>query len=678
MEQQTQGLDSRLLIAAIMNGKWVVLAVMILAAALMAVSNHLQALRYKATAQIQIDLPPNLPNPGSDVVAQSNYILYQNQYFKTEETKLGSRRFKTLFAEELKGKNPSYSSRSTDSIVSEFDAGVFETKPVEETNLLTVSYTTDSPEKAASWLNAYVDLFVAENRRQQEESVKQSREYFGAQLEEIKSMLESQQGQIGQYAGKLGASETSGTITGEGELLYAYKNTLDQTRQNRAQEEQKLKRLEAFLSTNADLSGLPAMDFASNLDPTREELAKAKAAIEKMYLEGKGEGHPSVVSKKAEVLRLEEQLRSQLEKIAEDLRTKLKIAQRAEKDAAKAYEEKRAERAKNSLQQRELSRMDKTQELWTAIFTSVEEKLRSLKVMEGFVSNNISVVERAIPNQSPESRRGLRFVILAGIAGMLLGTGIVVAGELMNPKIKSVEEIQTLLNVPALGFLPRTKDFSLNEIRESYNVLRTEILFRRDTQQHRVVMVTSSIPKEGKTTVTMNLAKTLASAGDRTVVLDFDLRKSRLRSLMSSETQNRNRVFSPVEGLNLRLEPTDIKSLHIVVPNVLPQNPPFLLSQPPIKEMIEYLRSQYDWVLIDTPPVTSVTDPVILASLVDTILFVVKYNFVDKRVIRNSLASLLKVKANVMGAVLNDLDMKKMSYYSYNSYYRYYTESDSK
>jgi polysaccharide biosynthesis transport protein len=678
MEQQTQGLDWRLFITAVINGKWVILAIMIIAAALMAVSNHFQALRYKATAQIQIDLPPNLPNPGSDVAAQSNYILYQNQYFKTEETKLSSRRFKTLFAEELKRTNPGYASRSTDSIVSEFDAGVLETKPVEETNLLTVSYTTDSSEKAASWLNTYVDLFVEENRRQQEESVKQSRDYFGAQLEEIKKMLESQQGQISQYAGKMGMSATSSNGSGDGEFLYAYKNTMDQARQSRTQEEQKLKRLEPFLQPNADLSGLPSLDFASNLDSMREELAKAKAAVERMYLEGKGEGHPSVVSKKAEVLRIEEQLRGQLEKIAEDLRTKLKIAQRDEKDAAKVYDQKRSERAKDSLQQRELSRMDKTQELWTTIFASVEEKLRSLKVMEGFVSNNISVVERAISNQSPESKRGLKFVILAGIAGMILGMGIVVAGELMNPKIKSVEEIQTTLDVPALGFLPRTNDFSLNEIRESYNVLRTEFLFRRDTHQHRVVMVTSSIPKEGKTTVTMNLARTLASAGDRTVVLDFDLRKARLRSLMSSGAQNGNRVFSPVEGLNLQLEPTDIKPLHLVVANTLPQNPPFLLSQPPIKELIEYFRSQYDWVLIDTPPVTSVTDPVIIASLVDTILFVVKYNFVDKRIVRNSLASLLKVKANIMGAVLNDLDMKKMSYYSYNSYYRYYTESDSK
>ena len=117
-------------------------------------------------------------------------------------------------------------------------------------------------------------------------------------------------------------------------------------------------------------------------------------------------------------------------------------------------------------------------------------------------------------------------------------------------------------------------------------------------------MVTSTLPQEGKTTVAFNLAKTLAAAGDRTVVLDFDLRKARLRSLLtsSSSSMNGNRIFSPVEGLKLRLEATESRTLHVIVPVTLPQNPPFILSQPEIRELIEFLRGRYDWVLVDAPP----------------------------------------------------------------------------
>jgi capsular exopolysaccharide synthesis family protein len=196
--------------------------------------------------------------------------------------------------------------------------------------------------------------------------------------------------------------------------------------------------------------------------------------------------------------------------------------------------------------------------------------------------------------------------------------------------------------------------------------------------QHKVIMVTSSVPMEGKTTVTMNLAKTLAAAGDRVMVVDFDLRKARLRSLMSAGKKNGHSVFSPVEGLRLRLEKTDLATLHLTVPDSLPDNPPYLLSQTDVRDFISHLSSRYDWVLIDTPPVTSVTDPVIIAALADTILFVVKHNFVDKRIVRNSLSALGKTHANIMGAVLNDLDVRRMKYYSYQSYYRYYSDSEAK
>ena len=325
-----------------------------------------------------------------------------------------------------------------------------------------------------------------------------------------------------------------------------------------------------------------------------------------------------------------------------------------------------------------MARLAKMRDAWTNSSTLVEDKLRSLKLLESFVTNNMRVVERAQPSEWPVSQRGMTFVVLIGIAGLIIGCGLVIAGDLLNPKVKTVEEIHSSLNVPSLGFLPRASDFSLHQIRESYNVLRTELLFRRDTHQHKVIMVTSSLPQEGKTTVTVNLAKTLAAAGDRTVVLDFDLRKARLRSILSTGSQNGNSVFSPVEGLSLRLE-NDGNA------DAAPDRSRCAAAAPPVPAQPardqgadSLLRARYDWVLIDTPPVTSVTDPVIVAALVDTVLFMVKHNFVDKRMVRNSIQTLSKANADIMGAVLNDLDVRKMNYYSYQSYYRYYSDSDSK
>jgi len=678
MDQQQASLDIRHVINALINGKWVIVATLLLTMTMAAISNYFQVLRYQASAQLQIDAPPFLPNPGTDLNAQSGYYINIERYFKTQKEKLNSRGMFILFASRLKDKDSSYQVRSTESIAAEFGGG-FSADPIEDTNLVTLRLIADNPNKAATWLNSYADLFVEENARQQEANVQKNREFLHAQLDEIKNLLSSQQGQISQLAGSAsGTPPAEAAIAVDGDFLFNYQSAHEEARKKRLEEEQKLTKVEPFLAPGVDLTNLPTFDFSPNLRIYYDKMIEARAALEKLRLEGKGEQHPAVVVKMQELTNLQEQLRTELRKTVDGLRLGISVLKTTEENALQSLNQKLAERKASARQMREISRIDKVRDNWTNASTLVEDKLRSLKVLENFVTNNMAVVERARPNPMPVSKRGLKFIFFMGICGFVLGIGIVVAGDLLNPKVKTVEEIQTCLDIPALGFLPRTNDFSLTEIRESYNVLRTEVLFRRDTYQHRTLMVTSSVPQEGKTTVAFNLAKTLAAAGDRTVVLDFDLRKARLRSLMSSGSMNGARIFSPVEGLKLRLESTETRTLHLIVPATLPQHPPFILSQPEIRELVEYLRTRYDWVLVDAPPVTSVTDPVIIASLVDTILFVIKHNYVDKRIVKNSLAALSKVNANVMGAVLNDLDLKKMSYYSYQSYYRYYSESEAK
>ncbi len=677
MDQQTTNFDVRYFLNAILNGKWIIVATTVLGMTLAIASNYFQTLSYRAAGQIQIDAPASLPSPGTDLMAQNNYYLNIDRYFQTQKQKMSSRKMHLLFAERLKRLDNRYRGVPTDSIAGEIGGGLAIT-PVEDTNLLNISFTTGNAEKAAEWLNIYLDLFVEENARVQEESVKQNREILVKQLEDVKNLVSAQQEQVNRYVEGADAVNRAATTAGDGDFLFRFQEAYDEARRKRMEEEQKLARLEPYTVAGTDLSSLPTFDFSPNARSLNDRYVEAKAAVDRLRREGKGEEHPAMVAKKVDVRNLQEQLQFELRKYVDGLRLNISALKAAEGSALQGYREKLSERQAASRQLQEADRLSRVRDNWSNASALIEEKLRSLRVMESFITNNVSVVERAQANPAPVSRRGRGFVILVGFGGFILGAAIVLAGEMLNPKVKTVEEIHSNLNVPALGFLPSATDFSINQIRESYNVLRTELLFRRDMHQHRSLMVTSSLPQEGKTTVVMNLAKTLAAAGDRTVVVDFDLRKARLRSLMSTGSMNGKTLFSPVEGLNLRLETTDTRTLHIIVPATLPKHPPFVLSQPEVREMVEYLRTRYDWVLVDAPPVASVTDPVIIASFVDTILFVIKHNFVDKRVVRNALASLTKVNADIMGAVLNDVDVRKLSYYSYQSYYRYYSDSDAK
>ncbi len=670
-------IDVRYWLHTLWGGKWITLTCMLLAMALAFVKVHFQELSYRAQAQVQIDAPPFLPTPGADISSQSSYYSNIDRYFKTERQKLTSRRMHMLFAERLKQKDPRYQNFSSEALAAEFGGGISLT-PVEDTNLLWVEFVADNPEKASEWVNLYVDLYVEENDRLQSEAVKQSRAVLRRQLDEIKDMLAAQQGRMNQFMESTNVPATPEMASVEFEMLSRYRSDYEEAKRKHEEAEQVLSKLEIHLPEGSKLTNIPEFVSSPSFRSYYTQWVEANTAIEKLRLDGKGEEHPSVVGKKLEADNLRKQVRNELVKYADGLRVNLSVLKNREDAALKSYNQKLAERRLSSKNMAEMSSYMKTKETWASAFAAVEQKLRDLSLQESFVANNISVVEHSGPRGYPVARRGVSFIILATLGGMVLGIGLVAAAELLNPKVKTVEEIQTSLAVPALGFLPRAKDFTLHEIRESYNALRTELLFNRNMHQHKVIMVTSSVPMEGKTTVTMNLAKTLAAAGDRTMVVDFDLRKARLRSLMSAGKKNGHGVFSPVDGLRLRLEKTDLPTLHLTVPDSLPDNPPYLLSQADVRDFISHLAARYDWVLIDTPPVTSVTDPVIIAALADTILFVIKHNFVDKRIVRNSLSALVKTHANIMGAVLNDLDVRRMRYYSYQSYYRYYSDSDAR
>jgi len=674
MEQQHTGPDLQYILHTLLGGKWIILSITLLALVLAILSNYFQVYSYRSWAQIQIDAPPYLPNPGSDIANQSSYYSNVDKYFNTEKEKLQSRRMMSLFAERLRQKDPIYQSAAGDAIVGELGGGL-SVVPVEDTNLLNVLFTTNEPNKAADWLNKYLELYVEENRLAQGESVRQSQVLLQSQLDEIKGILSSQQGQVNQYAEKLGGTPGAAGYAEESDFLYRDQIAYEEARRKRLDQEEVLKKLESYLNPGSDLGSIPNFEFSSGLRALFERLREARAALDQLRLSGKGEEHPSIAAKKLEIKNLEAQMRAELQKSVDGMRLDISVLKNGEERALQGHKAKLTERRAKAAQIQEVSRLDRARDAWISASNLVEEKLRSLKVIGSVYSNNIRIVERASPDSSPVTKRGVRFAALMGVLGAMLGCGIIMAGEFLNPKIRTLEDIQTSLNVAALGFLPKAGDFSLHEIREAYNTLRTEILFRRDTQQHRSFMITSSIPQEGKTTVTFNLAKTLAEAGDHTVVLDFDLRKARLRSLVGKANSDGVGAFSPVEGLKLKLENTDTPALQVIVPLSLPENPPFLLSQPDIRELIEYLRGRFDWVLIDTPPVTSVTDPVIIAPFVDAILFVIKHNFVDKRIARNSLSALSKVNPNIMGAVLNQMDVKRMRYYAYQSYYRYHSES---
>jgi len=195
-------------------------------------------------------------------------------------------------------------------------------------------------------------------------------------------------------------------------------------------------------------------------------------------------------------------------------------------------------------------------------------------------------------------------------------------------------------------------------------------LFSREREGANVILLTSSIPQEGKSTTAINLAKALAESGDPTLVVDFDLRRSSVHShLRLYREPGLADYCSRDVKLDVVLQSTREANLSAVTSGKLPPNPPALIGSRAVERFLEECREQFAWIVLDAPPIASVTDPLLLAKLSDMVLMVVRYNQVDRKLAKRSLTALRRTEGRVVGVVLNGVDPKQDSYHYYYSYY---------
>jgi capsular exopolysaccharide synthesis family protein len=229
--------------------------------------------------------------------------------------------------------------------------------------------------------------------------------------------------------------------------------------------------------------------------------------------------------------------------------------------------------------------------------------------------------------------------------------------------------VERLLRLELLATIPRYNRDTTGLATEAYQNLRTALLFARRGEEGRVVLITGTAPGEGKTTTLLNLAKLLAVSGEPTVVLDGDLRRANLHQRLGVPREpGFTDFFVKALDLTTLVRPTRVKDLFVIPAGPLPPNPPALLGRGELATALAQLRRHYRWILVDSPPLAAVTDALFLARDADASVLVVQHNRVDRRLVKRALAALRKVTPNVLGAVLNAVDVKAKAYYKYHYY----------
>jgi non-specific protein-tyrosine kinase len=303
-------------------------------------------------------------------------------------------------------------------------------------------------------------------------------------------------------------------------------------------------------------------------------------------------------------------------------------------------------------------------------------------------SNLLTVVEPAVAPTGPSSPRTLLNIVLAAVLGLLAAVGIAFLAEYLDDSVTSSDDVHEVTGLPTLGVVPvmsgnpkRSEIYRLvtllnprSPVAESYRALRTNVEFASVDTPLQTLLVTSSVPQEGKTTTAGNLAVVFAQAGSRVLLVDTDLRKPGLHVLFTLSNEHGLTTLFRDEAATVRsvVQDTELDKLKIITSGPLPPNPAELLGSQRWHAILERLKAEADLVILDSPPLQAVTDAALLAAVVDGTVFVIHARRTRRGAVRQGREALARGGGKVLGVVMNRLKKREYDEYYYSYYAAYY------
>lgn len=294
---------------------------------------------------------------------------------------------------------------------------------------------------------------------------------------------------------------------------------------------------------------------------------------------------------------------------------------------------------------------------------------------------NIQIIDGAqVPKNKTSPRPALNMAI-AGVLGLMIGVFLVFLLEYLDNTLKTEEDVERHLELPVIGAIHIIEDLETNlvtqknpksPIAEAFRTLRTNIQFSNIDKEMKTLVVTSSTLKEGKSTITANLAATIAENDKSVLLIDCDLRKPRVHK--NFEISNLNGLTNIIMGdkklSDIVYKYPEFDKFHILTSGPIPPNPAELLGSKKMKKFLEGAKEEYDLIILDSPPIGLVTDSAVLSTIAEGVLLVGAVAEVEIELIKRSKDLLDRVNANIIGVVLNKIPISGRSYYKY-SYYQH-------
>lgn len=603
-------------------------------------------------------------------------------------------------------------------LLERFDAHLRVSK-VPHTRLISLQFLHPDPKKAAEIANAVATNYIEHNFRTKYDSTMQASEWLSKQLAELQMKVETSQEKLVRYQrekGIVGIDDKENIVTARLDQL---NQDLTAAEADRIQKEANYRLAQ---SHNPDL--IIRLDAASLIEKLRGQEADLQTQLAQLTTQF-GPNYPKVNALNNQLKELQNRITLEMERLSHRYKAEYLTALEREKMLRSSLEAQK--QAANQLNESaiEFTILKRESETNRQLYDGLLSKLKEAGVSAGLRSSNIRIVDAARVPMNPARPNVPLYLGLGIMVGLVTGVGLAFVVDGMDNTVATPEQAQSISGLPSLAVIPLNDGakgavyarrmaygrgrkqltagangnseaerkrvalvahaFPQSQIAESYRALRTSILLSSLGHPPKVILVTSALPQEGKTTTSMNTAVVLAQRGGKVLLVDADMRRpsvhrvfglrpsSGLSTLLSGLDQDKDVI----------LPAADIPNLFVLPAGPIAPQPSELLASAEMKENLRRWRQEYDHIVIDTPPVLSVTDAVVLSVDADAVVLVIRSGSTSKQALRHSRDLLMNVNARVRGIVVNGFDPRSPDAYQYYYYYgsKYandYFEADAK
>jgi polysaccharide biosynthesis transport protein len=555
-----------------------------------------------------------------------------------------------------------------------------------QSRVIVVYFTSESPEKAARIANAVSDTYIVEQLEAKFQATQRANRWLAGKLQDLRRQVAQSEGAVEEYRRRAGLLQSKdGTLISQ---QVADLNTqLIVARTERAAAEARLDQVRQLIRAAGDAQG--AAEVLGS--PTIQELSKQEAEVKRKLADlsqEMGDRHPRLISARAELKDLQSKAAAEVNKVVQKLENDAGVARAREAALQRSAQQLEGRLGQANASEVQLRALEREADANKALLQQFLSRFEEITAQSDLVAQqtNARILSKAVVPEKPSEPKKLQILLLVFFAASALAAAIVLLVENMDRGFRSGEQIEQSTGARTLGLVPIFKGGRRDGgphayvaknpsslFGEAIRSVYTSILISHSKPAPRTVLVTSSQPKEGKTTLASCLARICAISGKRAVIVEADLRKPNVHRVMGVPQSPGLTEFYRGEATMAEILHRDESTGAYAVPSGrLGVDPTKMLASAEVRRLLSDLARDFDLVVVDSPPLMAVSDARQLAPDMDATVFVVRWGRTHREVVRQGLKELLETGASLSGVVLSMVDPEKHARYGFGDSGYYY------